>query len=58
MKKVIISIKCFMQINKIKVKLFKGIRSFVNQNTKNLLFNMAFNIYITKIPVIIELNSC
>ena len=57
MKKVVINIKYFIQINKIKVKLFKGIKSFINQNIKDLLFNIAFNIHIIKIPIIIKLSS-
>ena len=57
MKKVAISIECFMQVNKIKVKLLKGISSFVNWNARDLLFNMALNIYVTEIPVVIELSS-
>ena len=57
MKKVVISIKCFMQINKIKVKLLKGISSFINWNARDLLFNIVFSIYITEIPVIIKFGS-
>ena len=57
-KKVAIGIKCFMQVNNIKVKLLKGIKSFVNWNARDLLFNMALDTHVTKIPVMIELGSC